>query len=197
VLLSACHFAVSTAVFRFSAAPKGAWPSLQGGRCYKHGAPNGAESNRRLFRLLKARHTGQPEVELQHPPARLILNPAVQKPRITRMTLKRAVQPQMDTDEHRFTANCRAAPPHPQGECLRRGLHQCLSVSICGFIVSTAVLCLSVLSAKSAVSTRMCWSGVLPGEELSQGNEGGSRQERLEGVLIPDDGGALPFPGIC
>jgi len=139
VLLSACHFAVSTAVFRFSAAPKGAWPSLQGGRCYKHGAPNGAESNRRLFRLLKARHTGQPEVELQHPPARLILNPAVQKPRITRMTLKRAVQPQMDTDEHRFTANCRAAPPHPQGECLRRGLHQCLSVSICGFIVSTAV----------------------------------------------------------
>ena len=140
MLLSASHFAVSPAVFRFSAAPKGAWPSLQGGRCYKHGAPNGAEPNRRLFRLLKARHTGQPEVELQHPPARLILNPAVQKPRITRMTLKRAVQPQMDTDEHRFTASCRATPPHPQGERLRRGLHQCSSVFICGFIVSTAVL---------------------------------------------------------
>ena len=27
----------------FSAAPNGAWPSLQGGRYYKHGAPNGAE----------------------------------------------------------------------------------------------------------------------------------------------------------
>ena len=27
----------------FGAAPKGAWPSLQGGRYYKHGAPNGAE----------------------------------------------------------------------------------------------------------------------------------------------------------
>ena len=26
----------------FSAAPKGAWPSLQGVRYYKHGAPNGA-----------------------------------------------------------------------------------------------------------------------------------------------------------
>ena len=29
--------------FQVRAAPKGAWPSLQGGRCYKHGAPNGAE----------------------------------------------------------------------------------------------------------------------------------------------------------
>jgi len=27
----------------FSAAPKGAWPNLQGGHYYKHGAPNGAE----------------------------------------------------------------------------------------------------------------------------------------------------------
>ena len=49
--------------------------------------------------------------------------------------LKRAVQPQMNTDGHGFAADCRANPPHPQGERLRRGLHQCLSVSICGYIV--------------------------------------------------------------
>ena len=33
---------------------------------------------------------------------------------------------------------CRADLPHPQGERLRRGLHQCLSVSIGGFFVATA-----------------------------------------------------------
>jgi len=34
---------ISWACSRWSKAPKGAWPSLQGGRYYKHGAPNGAE----------------------------------------------------------------------------------------------------------------------------------------------------------
>jgi len=40
----------------------------------------------------------------------------------------------MDTN-----AKCRAIPPHPQGERLRRGLPQGLSGSICGFIVATAI----------------------------------------------------------
>ena len=45
--------------------------------------------------------------------------------------LKTAVQPQMNTDGHGFAAYCRATPPHPQGERLRRGrlsVHLCLSV---------------------------------------------------------------------
>jgi len=57
---------------------------------------------------------------------------------LSTFNLKKAVQPQMNPDEHRLAAYGRAIPPHPQGERLRRGLHQCLSVSICGFSVSTA-----------------------------------------------------------
>ena len=37
------HWRAVGCKMRFSAAPEGAWPSLQGGHCYKHGAPNGAE----------------------------------------------------------------------------------------------------------------------------------------------------------
>jgi len=46
--------------------------------------------------------------------------------------------PAKNTDGHGLAAYCRAGSPHPQGQRLRRGLPQGLSVSICGFIVSTA-----------------------------------------------------------
>jgi len=37
-----------------------------------------------------------------------------------RLNLKRAVQPQMNTDGHGFAAYCRATPPHPCKGNVRR-----------------------------------------------------------------------------
>ena len=62
------------------------------------------------------------------------------------LTLKTVVQTQMNTDGHGFAAYCRATPPHPQGERLRRGLPQCSSVSSYGFSVATAVFRLTELA---------------------------------------------------
>ena len=74
-----------------------------------------------------------------------------------RLNLKRAVQPQMNTDGHGFAAYCRATPPHPcKGNAEKLKPNPCppplpisafqyFSFCPCGFIVSTAVFRLSGL----------------------------------------------------
>ena len=111
------------------------------------------------------------------------------------MNLKRAVQPQMNTDEHRLAAYCRATPPHPQGERFRRGLPQCLSVSIGGFSVSTAVFRFKLPSKKwRDLSLRVCQVDPLgcPSYFNSSFILSAPPRTTIEGGLVPGTGPRPP-----